>query len=73
MDTLDADIPPQWSSLLLVGQDERERWLVQDTVGRVEGCFRSRETALGFAKSECDLFHGRIEIARAPLIARIAH
>ncbi len=73
MDTQDADIPPQWSSLLFVGQDERGRWLVQDTVGRVEGCFRSRETALGFAKSECDLFHGRIEIAQAPLTARIAH
>ncbi|WP_019834366.1 hypothetical protein [Sphingomonas sp. PR090111-T3T-6A] len=63
--------PDSWSSLLLVGQDERGRWLVQDTAGRVEGRFRSRETALGFAKSECDLFHGRIELVEAPLIARI--
>jgi len=68
MDTQDAD---NWSSLLLVGQDERGRWLVQDTAGRVEGRFRSRETALGFARSECDLFHGRIELAQAPLTARI--
>jgi hypothetical protein len=66
-------IPPDdWSSLLLVGQDKRGRWLVQDTAGRIEGHFLSRETALHFARAERDLLHATVRFADAPLTARVA-
>ena len=62
---------PIGSSQLLVGQDLRGRWLVQDAAGLVEGRFVSRETALGFARAERDILHATIVLADAPLIGRI--
>jgi hypothetical protein len=61
------------SSILVVGQDVRGRWLVQDEQGLIEGCFSSRETALGFARSESDIYHTAIEISSAPLTSRFLH
>jgi hypothetical protein len=73
MNSRDASVPPDWSSVLRVGQDARGRWLVQDTVGRIEGLFKTRETALGFARSECDLLHATIEISDTPLTPYLLH
>ena len=70
MQRQETDVPPDWSSILFVGQDRRGRWLVQDTVGRIEGIFTSRDTALSFARSERDILHASIEYSDAPLTAR---
>lgn len=64
---------PEWSSILLVGQDQRGRWLVQDIIGRIEGVFTSRENALGFAQAECDIHHATFEMASGPLTPRLLH
>jgi hypothetical protein len=66
-------VPPDWSSVLRIGQDARGRWLVQDTAGRLEGFFRSRDTALSFARTECDILRTTIEFADAPLVGRALH
>ena len=61
------------SSILLVGQDRKGRWLVQDEEGLIEGFFASRETALGFARSESEIHHTLIEISTAPLTSHLLH
>jgi hypothetical protein len=64
--------PPNRSPILFVGQDSKGHWLVQDKGGGLEGCFVSRETALGFARAECDMMHATLQLADAPLTPRIA-
>jgi len=59
--------------VLTVGQDGVGRWLVQDEAGLIEGLFRTRETALGFARSERDIHRATIAISAAPLTARLLH
>ena len=59
--------------LLRVGQDQRGRWLVQDIAGMIEGFFTSRESALGFAKSECEVFHGHFELSGVTLSSHLLH
>lgn len=61
------------SSRLIVGQDLRGRWLVQDDEGLIEGFFSSRETALGFARSESEIHHAMVEIRTTPLTSRLLH
>lgn len=68
-----SDVRPDWSSVLFVGQDRRGRWLVQDTAARIEGCFTSRETAIGFARSQCDLLRTTFELSDGPLTPRLLH
>jgi hypothetical protein len=72
MDISDDDQPPDRSAILLVGQDIKGHWLVQDRIGRLEGCFVSRETALGFARAECGMLHATVQLADSPLTPRIA-
>jgi hypothetical protein len=64
--------PPDRSPILFVGQDVKGHWLVQDKSGQLEGCFVSRETALGFARAECDMLHATLQLADTPLTPRIA-
>jgi hypothetical protein len=59
--------------LLIVGQDLHGRWLVQDRHGLIEGFFRSRETALDFARSESEIHSAEIEISALPLMSRLMH
>lgn len=73
MQRLQSTSDRRGSSVLRVGQDRRGRWLVQDTVGHIEGFFTSRDSALGFARSECDLLHATIEMSEAPLTSRLQH
>jgi hypothetical protein len=56
-----------------VGQDIAGRWLVQDDAGLIEGLFRTRETAIGFARSERDIHRGTIAISAVPLTPRLVH
>jgi hypothetical protein len=57
----------------MVGQDLTGRWLVQDTEGLIEGFFRSRDTALGFARSESEIHHVPVEISVGPLTSHLIH
>jgi hypothetical protein len=59
--------------VLLVGQDRRGRWLVQDDAGLIEGRFISRETAIGFARAEQAALHASIVLAQAPVVGRLFH
>ncbi len=61
-------IPP--IPVLLVGQDVKGHWLVQDVAGRLEGCFISRETAIRFARAESGMLHATVQLADLPLTAR---
>lgn len=72
MDRCNAAVPAEPDPVLLVGQDLKGHWLVQDTTGYLEGCFVSRATALGFARSECAMLHATMRMADAPLVPRIA-
>lgn len=60
-------------SLLMVGQDLHGRWLVQDAEGLIEGSFQSRDTALGFARSESEIHHLPVEISAGPLTSHLQH
>lgn len=70
-----ADIDPepdQPGATLFVGQDRAGHWLVQESAGRLEGRFISREAALGFARAERHAFPGAVVvIATHPLIPHI--
>jgi hypothetical protein len=57
----------------MVGQDESGRWLVQDDAGLIEGCFRSRDTALGFARAESEIHHCPVAISATPLTSHLVH
>jgi hypothetical protein len=59
--------------ILMVGQDSHGRWLVQDTVGLIEGQFRSRDTAIGFARSESEIHHLPVAISDTPLTSHLVH
>lgn len=60
-------------SVLMVGQDLSGRWLVQDTEGLIEGRFQSRDTALGFARSESEIHHLPVTISTTPLTSHLVH
>lgn len=60
-------------SRLMVGQDSRGRWLVQDDEGLIEGRFSSRDTALGFARSESEIHHIPVAISATPLTSHLVH
>jgi hypothetical protein len=61
------------SNILKVGQDLHGRWLVQDEGGLIEGFFQSRESALGFARSESEIHHATVAISITPLISHLLH
>jgi len=59
--------------ILLVGQDRRGRWMVQENHGLIEGLFISRDAALHFARLERHAFPGAtVELASEPLISTLA-
>ena len=58
---------------LLVGQDLRGRWLVQDIDGLIEGCFQSKNAALGFARSESEIHHLSVALSATPLTSHLLH
>jgi hypothetical protein len=65
--------PPSTEHILLVGQDRRGRWMVQENHGLIEGVFISRDTAVHFANCERHAFPGaRVEFAGAPLASMLA-
>ena len=68
-----SDLEQPSLPFLRVGQDLRGRWLVQDSAGLIEGCFTSHESALRFAKAECDIFHCGYEISVTPLSSHLLH
>lgn len=72
MDICDNIEPADRSEILIVGQDIKGHWLVQDRIGRLEGCFVSRETALGFARAESGLLHATVRMTDMPLTPYIA-
>jgi len=72
MGICDDTEPNDQSTILLVGQDIKGHWLVQDRVGRLEGCFVSLDTVLGFARAECSMLHATLCIADGPLTPHIA-
>ena len=49
-------------TILLVGQDDDGRWVVQENHGRVEGCFISRDAAICFAQAERAQFPGALVV-----------
>ncbi len=66
--------PPSIEHILLVGQDRRGRWMVQENHGLIEGLFISRDAAVHFANCERHAFPGaRVEIAAAPLASTLAN
>jgi hypothetical protein len=72
MDICDTIELPIRSEILIVGQDIKGHWLVQDGIGRLEGCFVSRETALGFARAESGMLHATVQMTDTPLTPYIA-
>lgn len=61
-------------TLILVGQDDHGRWLVQENHGLMEGLFVSREAALHYAAAERHAFPGaRVVLAPATLRSMLAH
>lgn len=65
--------PPSTEHILLVGQDCRGRWMVQENHGLIEGLFVSREAALHFARLERHAFPGaRVKLAVGPLVSTLA-
>lgn len=70
MDTHSSTLARDQSPILLVGQDTKGHWLVQDVAGRLEGCFISRATAVRFARDECDILHATMQLVDVPLTAR---
>lgn len=61
------------ASTLVVGQDAQGHWLVQESLGQLEGCFVSFEAALGFARRECHSFPGAtVTVSRMPLTPHAA-
>ena len=66
--------PPSSEHILLVGQDIRGRWMVQENHGLIEGIFISRDAAVHFAYCERHAFPGgRVEIADVPLASTLAN
>ena len=70
MDAHSRIVARDQNPILLVGQDRKGHWLVQDMAGHMEGCFISRETAIRFARAECGLLHATVQLADAPLTTR---
>ncbi len=69
MDDGESDSLRHGCSVIEVDTDRLGRWLVQDTTGRIGGLFLNRKTALDFAKAECDIHHGSLQLARSALVA----
>jgi len=64
---------PNLPHILMVGQDRRGRWMVQENHGLIEGLFISRDAALHFARLERHAFPGAtVELTSEPLISTLA-
>jgi len=70
------DLPslaPDPCERILVGQDQKGRWLVQENQGRTETHCISRDAALRFAHWERHAHtHAVIEIVTEPLVPAVA-
>lgn len=59
--------------ILYVGQDRAGHWLVQESGGRLEGRFVSRDAAWSYARAERHGFPGaRIVAALRPLVPSVS-
>jgi hypothetical protein len=62
--------PDQPRPVIYVGQDHAGHWLVQESKGRLEGRFVSRDAAWSFARAERHGFPGaEVVVAAQPLVA----
>ena len=69
----DPGATPHHPHILLVGQDRRGRWMVQENHGLIEGLFISRDAALHFARLERHAFPGgTVELTSEPLVSSLA-
>lgn len=60
------------TAILRVGRDRKGHWIVQHSLGLIEGIFVSREAALHFARQESHSFPGsRIALVNAPLTSAL--
>jgi hypothetical protein len=67
-----AAFPPE--TILMVGQDERGRWMVQENHGLMEGVFVSRDAALSYAARECHGFpDARVVLVPSRLRSTLTH
>ncbi|MFN3676453.1 MAG: hypothetical protein ACK4TC_10770 [Sphingomonas pseudosanguinis] len=57
---------------IYVGQDRAGHWLVQDSVGMLEGRFVSRGAAMRFAAEEADLYHASVTVADEALVPLVS-
>lgn len=72
---MQTDLPanPDPEDHILVGQDNRGHWLVQENQGRTETHFVSRDAALRFARWERHAHaHAVIVLADRPLVSSLA-
>ncbi len=61
------DVPP--ASIIIIGQDRRGQWIVQENHGLMGGIFRSREAAMHFIEDERAGFpNASVETATLPLM-----
>lgn len=59
-------------TIILVGQDDLGRWVVEENHGLIEGAFRTKNDALRFAQSERDQFPGAIVVITQAKLRRRA-
>jgi hypothetical protein len=59
-------------TIILVGQDERGHWVVEENHGLIEGAFRTKYDAMRFAQSERSQFPGAIIMVTQAEIKRRA-
>lgn len=57
-------------TIILVGQDDRGRWVVEENHGLVEGAFRTKDDAIRFAQAERDQFPDAIVMVTQAQICR---
>lgn len=59
-------------TIILVGQDDRGRWMVEENHGLVSGTFRTRDGALRFAQAQHSQFPDAIIMVTQARIQRRA-
>lgn len=63
-----ASEPDQSGLIIYVGQDRAGRWLVQDSMGHLEGRFVSCAAAMSYARAEREVYNAELAIASEPLV-----
>jgi|GEM_PF-5032370 len=59
-------------TIIVVGQDDRGRWVVEENHGLIQGAFRTKADALRFAQAERRQFPGAIVMVTQARIERRA-